>query len=243
MQPNRSFFVLMLLLVMAGCAKSLRTLDDVSFTTLEIRAHVHDAMGLKVTADDSILVKFFETPTINAAGVDFRYTKLVHRFRVYDVFTNQLKLDTLIALKARNKNVLTFFQPAPAGKLEWIGPPPVSEPLPHKDSAKMSIIYTLPDFPDVVKVVVENSVGNTTVYKATDSFTIERGKFSRYFSCKNSYTGRLQLKLYTANAQRTPVATVLREEFIGLSSDFYVYGFRTTSGNGTVPTLKGDRFY
>jgi hypothetical protein len=243
MQPNRSFVVCALLFVLAGCSKSLRTLEDDRFTTLNIKAQTIDVMGLRVTANDTVLTTLMETPQ-GSAGKELRYKDPTQRIRVFDVYANVWRADTTISLKLRGTNSITFFQSVPGGKLEWIGPPPASEPLPHNDSAKMSIIYTLPGLPDRVKVVVENSIGNTNVYMATDSFLLERGKLSRYFSCKNSYTGRLQLKFYTPDVQRTPVASVIREEFIGLSSDFYVYGFREVSGGvNNVPTLRGERFY
>lgn len=236
-------FVFGMAAIMAGCSKSLRTLEDDRFTNLSVSAQTVDVMGLRVTANDVVLTTLLETPQGSAAS-EFRYRERTQRISVYDVYANVLRADTVISLRRSATNAITFFQSTPGGKLVWVGPPPASEPLPHPDSAKISIIYTLPALPDIVKVVVENSIGNTSTYIAMDSFTLAKGVFSRHFSSKTTYAGRLQLKLYTTDANRTPIAAVLRDAFGTLSSDFYVFAFRETGGNsGNVPTLRGERFY
>lgn len=235
--------MLVLLSMMAGCSKSINTLDDPKFVTLNIYVKTIDTLQLKVTAGEEVLTQSVVTPN-GEAHITFQHSEPGYRFGLYDVFAHRLMLDTLISMNTiRTTGRMVFFQPEPGGDIVWVGPPPASEPLPAQDSAKMAVVYTYAALPDRVKVVVENSVGNTNTYHATDSFLLRKGEFSRYFTGNRTAGGRkLQLRLYTPDADRTLVATV-NNSFSTLNNRFYVFAFRTGNLAAGVYTLTPDNLY
>lgn len=241
---NRQFYgVLILLSAMAGCSKSVRTLDDPKFIALNIYVKTIDTFQLKATADDEILTQSVVTPD-GEAHITFQHTQPGYRFGLHDVFAHRTILDTFLSINTiRADGKMTFFQTEPGGDLVWVGPPPASEALPPTDSMKMAIIYTYAALPDKLKVVVENSIGNSNTYNATDSFLLQKGEFSRYFTGnRTAGAKKLQLRFYTPDANRTLVATVTNA-FSRLDNKFYVYAFRTGNLAAGLYTLTPDNLY
>lgn len=241
---NRQFYgVLILLSAMAGCSKSVRTIDDPKFMTLNIYVKTIDTLQLKVTAGEEVLTQSVVTPE-GEAHISFQHTETGYRFGLHDVYAHRLMLDTLISINMiRAVGKMTFFQPEPDGDLVYVGPPPASEALPPADSMKMAVVYTYAALPDRVKVVVENSVGSTNTYNATDSFLLQKGEFSRYFTGnRTAGAKKLQLRFYTPDANRTLVATV-SNAFSRLDNKLYVFAFRTGNPANGVYSLTAENLY
>lgn len=237
------YCVLVILPALAGCSKSTNTVEDPKVISMEIYAKTIDAMQLKVTVGEEVLTQSIVTPD-GQAGVTFLHTKPEYRIGVHDVFTHEVLVDTLISvntIRAAGRKIV-FLQSLPGGKMVWVGPPPASETLPGIDSTKMSVVYTLAALPDQVKVVVENSIDNTSSYKAIDSFLLQKGEFSHYFTGSRSSKGKIQLKLYTPDGNRTPVATVIGA-FGRLDPKLYVFAFRTGHLSNGVYALTAENLY
>jgi hypothetical protein len=238
----RLTFAVVLIMALAGCSKNETAIEQWSFTSLQIRAITIDALMLQVKADETLLTDSLYTPGTKAVQV--QYFNPTQRFRVTDLYSNTLLLDTLIDYKPGAVNAITFYQSIAGGKLVRIGPP-ATEPLPPAGKIKISIVHGLQELPDPVKVVVEDSETGTSVYSATDSFQLKRGDFSPYFTGKLINNRKPQLKLYTTDARRKLVAQVLPTSFNNTNSDFSIYSFNSieaTDQNG-VFILKRDKLY
>lgn len=235
--------MLVLLPGLAGCSKSISTIEDPKIMSLDIFAKTIDALQLKVTAGEEVLTSSMVTPD-GKESVTFLHTEPAYRFGVHDVFTHQTLLDTLISINTirRAGRRIVLLQTEPGGELVWVGPPPASETLPGIDSTKISIVYTLAALPDQVKVVVENSIGNTNNYKAIDSFPLQKGEFSHYFTGSRSSKGKIQLRFYTPDSNHTLVATAIGV-FNRLDPQLYVFAFRTGNLSNGVYALTAENLY
>lgn len=237
------YCVLIALPGLAGCSKSVKTIEDPKVISVDIYAKTIDAMQLKVTAGDAILTQSIVTPD-GQTSVNFLHTEPAYRFGVYDVFTHQALLDTLVSINTIRSGgrKIVLLQSLPGGDMVWVGPPPASETLPGIDSMKMSVVYTLTALPDQVKVVVENSMGNTNNYQATDSFLLQKGEFSHYFTGNRTSKGKVQLKFYTPDSNRMLVATAIGV-FSRLDPKLYVFAFRKGNVSSGVYALTAENLY
>ena len=229
-----------LVMVIAGCTKNEKAIEQYSFTSLQLKAITVDALMLQVKADENLLTDSFYTPGNKAVMV--QYLNPTHRFRVTDLFSKTLLLDTLVDYKPGSINALTFFQTVSGGKLVRIGPP-ANEPLPTGGKIKISVIYSHEIMPDVAKVVVEDSETGGTLYSATDSFLLKKGEFSPYFIGKMLGGKRPQLKLYTADASRKLIATMDRSTFNDPNSDFTIYMLTVAGQTGGIIALDKQKLY
>jgi hypothetical protein len=159
-------------------------------------------------------------------AVQVTYFNPTQRFKVTDLFSKTLLLDTLVEYKPGAVNAITFFQSVPGGKLVRIGPP-ANEPLPPAGKIKISLVYGVLEMPDLVKVVVEDSDNGSSAYSATDSFQLKRGEFSPYFIGKVINNRKPQLKFYTADARRKLIAQVQPSAFNSTNADFSIYSFNS----------------
>lgn len=237
------YCVLIVLPGLAGCSKSIGTIEDPKLMSVEIFAKTIDTLQLKVTAGDEVLTQTLVGPD-GKETITFFHTEPHYRFGVHDVYTHQTILDTLISIniiRAAGRKIV-FLQSKPGGGMVWVAPPPASESLPVYDSMKMSVVYTLPALPDQVKVVVENSIGNTNNYHATDSFLLQKGEFSHYFSGHRTSKEKVQLKFYTPDSDRTLVAAI-SNNFGRLENKLYVVAFRSGNLSGGVYSLTAENLY
>lgn len=241
---NMLFYGMLVLLPgLAGCSKSIRTIEDPRFMSLEIYAKTIDALQLKVTAGDEVLTQSLVGPD-GKESITFFHTQPDYRLGVHDVFTHETLLDTLISIntiRAAGRKIV-LLQSKPGGDMAWVAPPPASEALPVYDSAKMSVVYTLPALPAQVKVVVENSIDNTNNYKTIDSFLLRKGEFSHYFTGSRTSKGKIQLKFYTPDSGRTLVATAINA-FSRLEDKLYIFAFRTGTLTNGVYALAAENLY
>jgi hypothetical protein len=211
-------------LIVGGCSKNEKAIEQSSYTSLQLRAITVDALMLQVMANETVLTDSFYTPGNKAVQVT--YLNPTHRFRATDLFSKTLLLDTLIDYKPGAVNAITFFQSVSGGKLVRIGPP-ANEPLPPAGKIKISVVYGIPDMPDLTKVVVEDSDNGTSAYSATDSFQLKKGEFSPYFIGNLKGNRKPQLKFYTADARRKLVAQVQPSAFNSTNADFSIYSFNS----------------
>lgn len=220
-----------------SCSKNEQAIEQMRSTQVGLNAVTIDSMRLIVTDNGELLTDSLLTPVGNTT-LTVQYQEPERRYQVTDMYSNTLVLDTMISYKAVSINAVTFFQSATGGKLVWVGPP-VNEPAPEAGKIKLSVVYASPFTTatyDEIKVVVENSKSGTsgTDYAATDSFLIKRGEFSRYFTGGN--TRKPQLKLYSADAKRTALASTGTSPFASANTDFSIYYINLNSITSAVVT-------
>jgi hypothetical protein len=228
-------FICAMVVVLIGCSKNEQPVEQPTFTKLEVYAYTVDALQLKVTANDVLLTDSLITPN-GSRTVPVSYMDPVHRIRITDVNTSRLMADTLVNYGTGFIYPLTFFQPAAGAQLLFIGRP-ANEPLPEAGKAKIAIVYTetIQDkIPGEVKVVVENNSGSD--YKATDSFLLNSGQFSKFFLGEKAIKPRL--KIYTTGTNRILVAEADPAVFSQATGDFAVYTFQAISDNKKVSMIK-----
>lgn len=213
----------LLVVAMAGCSKNEKAIEQANFTSLQLKAITADVLMLQVKVDENVLTDSFYTPGNKALPVT--YFNPTKRFRVTDLFSKTLLLDTLVDYKPGAVNVVTFFQALSGGNLVRIGPP-ANEPIPTGGKIKISVVYGMAEMPDVTKVIVEDSNTGGSVYSATDSFLLKKGEFSPYFIGKMINNRKPQLKFYTADASRKLVAKSEPSILYDLNADFTIYSLK-----------------
>ncbi|WP_207513516.1 hypothetical protein [Longitalea luteola] len=220
-------------LLITGCSKNERAIEETRYTTLELKAITVDPLLLQFTVDETQLNDLLATPNASTT-FPVKYLHPTHRFRVMDQYSNTLMADTMIDYKAGEKNTITFFQPVAGGKLVLVGPP-VNEPLPPAEKKKISIVYSLPAVPDKVKVVVDNSLSGTSGsdYIPSDSFSLKRGEFSPYFWSWNNR--KPKLRIYDTNDNL--ILEVNNSQFAEAIADFSIFSFSGISA-GSVSLTK-----
>ncbi|WP_205509679.1 hypothetical protein [Longitalea arenae] len=225
--------MLIFALLITSCSKNERAIEETSYTTLELKAITVDPLLLQFTVDETALDHLLATPSASTS-LPVKYMNPTHRFRVVDQYSNTLLADTTVDYKAGEKNTITFFQPVAGGMLVLIGPP-VNEPPPAAEKKKISIVYSLPEVPERVKVVVDNSVsGNSGAdYAPSDSFSLKRGEFSPYFWSWNNR--KPKLRIYDAN--NSLILQVNNSQFAEAIADFSIFSFSGISA-GSVSLTK-----
>jgi hypothetical protein len=234
--------VVLLALTIAGCSKNEQAIEQWSFTSLQLKALTVDALMLSVTANETLLTDSLYTPGDKAIQV--QYLNPTHRFKVTDLYSKTLLLDTMVEYKPGAVNSITFFQSLSGGKLVRIGPP-ASEPLPPAGKIKISIVFGNQELPDLAKVVVEDSETGNSTYTATDSFVLKKGDFSPYFIGKMVSNRKPQLKIYTNDARRKLIAQVQPSSFNNTNADFSIYSFNSieSTDRDGVYVLKREKLY
>lgn len=221
------FYAGLLVLTIAGCAKNEAAVEQWSFTSLELKAITVDPLMLSVSANGKVLTDSFYTPGNKALYV--QYFDPLQRFKVTDLFSQTLLLDTIVNYKPGINYSITLFQAVSGGKLVRIGPP-ANEPLPPAGKIKISVVYGLQVMPDIAKVVVEDSETGNGNYSATDSFLLKKGEFSPYFIGKLVNNRKPQLKFYTTDASRKLVAKTDGSTFNNPNADFSIYSLNKIDG-------------
>ncbi|OQP56594.1 hypothetical protein A4R26_05395 [Niastella populi] len=195
-----------------------------SYTTVALNAVTIDSLRLIVSDNGTVLTDTLYTPQ-GYQLLQVKYTEPRRRYRVTDMYSNSLLLDTVVSYKTVSLNAVTFFQPMAGGKLVWIGPP-VNEPAPAEGKIKLSVVYASPfttSAYDEIKVVVENSkTGNSANdYEATDSFYLKRGDFSPFFS--GGGTRKPRLRLYANDGSDILLGTINPAALSEANADYSIY--------------------
>jgi hypothetical protein len=228
---NRSFTVLLILFLAGACSQKGELVVQAKFTTLSLRAITSDPFTLKIVADENtILTESLAAPG-GTSNVTVEYYDAEHRFQVYNIFGNGLLLDTVVRYKPGFVNGITFFQPTAGAKLLWVGPPQ-NEALAKEGYLKLSVIYNFSPLPDSLRVVVENSINGGQAYTPTDSFTLKKGEFSRYFEGRSGER-KAHVKFYSATPPRSLLAEAADLHY-SANPDFSVYLLGSAS-NASIP--------
>lgn len=221
-----------------GCSKGEQAIEEDRFTTVGLNAVTIDSLRLLVTDNGTQLTDSLVTP-VGSKSMMVKYKEANRRYRVTDLYSNTLLLDTLITYKTGALNAITFFQPVAGSKLVWIGPP-VNEPAPAEGKIKLSIVYASPFTTaayDEIKVVVDNSKSGQSGndYVAVDSFHLKRGEFSRFFIGGSSRKPRL--RLYAADGTGVALATLNPGSFSDANAEgFSIYYLNMYSATSAVAT-------
>ena len=237
---SKLFFAGWLVMITAGCSKNEKAIEQWTYTSLQLKAITVDPLMLSVSANDKVLTDSFYTPGNKALYV--QYFDPVQRFKVTDLFSQSLLLDTIVNYKPGSVYSITLFQAVSGGKLVRIGPP-ANEPLPTGGKIKISVIYSLDIMPDVAKVVVEDSKTGGSLYSATDSFLLRKGEFSPYFTGKLLGDRKPVVKFYTADASRKLVADMDPSTFHNANSDFTIYTLTWAGAVNGVISLGQEKLY
>jgi hypothetical protein len=233
------FYAVLLSAIIAGCSKNEKAIEQSSYTSLTLKAMTVDPLMLSVQANEKVLTDSFYTPGNKAMYV--QYFDPVQRFKITDLFSQTLLLDTIVTYKPGTYSI-TLFQAVSGGKLVRIGPP-AYEPLPTGGKIKISVLYSLDLLPDVTRVVVEDSETGGSLYAATDSFMLKKGEFSPYFTGKLLGGKKPVLKFYTADASRKLVAKTESSTFHNTNSDFTIYTLTRDGASNGVISLGQEKLY
>lgn len=229
------------ILYLAGCSKNEHPVVEARFTQLKFKTFTIDTLQLNVMENETTLTDSLFAPD-GTKDIQVQYFEPKNRIRLYDVFTKRLWLDTVIDYKPGFTNNIAFFQASTGENFIWIGPP-VNEPLPPADYAKISFRYTHTMLPDLLKVVVENNPTGTG-YKATDSFELRKNEFSKYFLAYNASTRKVRLKLYSTDSRRKQLAWAEEGDFSNAkSSDYNIYLFRKKGSTVDSFRIIGEKLY
>lgn len=226
--------IIFLFMCSIGCSKSEDAIEGTRFTLLTLNTITVDSMRLSVTENGELLTDSLITPLDDLERA-IKYKDPLRRYKVIDLYSKTVLFDSTIRYQNVFNNSITFFQPVAGGKLVQVTPP-VNELAPHKDSIKISVVYSIPSTDaiyDQVKVVVEQSKDGSNTYVPKDSFLLKRGEFSPF------YTGTKQrnpvFKFYTTDASRVLVSTTFNRQFTDASpvSIYYLNLKSSTSAIGT----------
>lgn len=236
-------YILLIIIVYAlpGCSKSGGPIEEVTFTELQVKVISVDNFLLKITTGNKVLTSQLSAPVFEGVKFSIDYFDKKQHVELFDYYRNTVVADTTYTFKPGYVNQLTFFQPSLGAALTLLGPP-TNEPPAEKGYGKIAVSYTYAPLPDSLLVVVENSSLNDGVYKATDSFVLKKGQFSKFFESR--YTGfRARTKLFTTDASRQQVAEMQSDEFRDMNADYSNYIFRRSKSFGAIAQLAGERLY
>lgn len=199
-------FIGAVMLLLTSCSKGGDAIKQQRFTNLLLRVLTVDSLLLKVEVNEEPLIKSAISP-FNVSFAAIKYDDPKHRFRITDLNSRQLLLDTIIEYPTKSVTQINFVQTGAGANIIWVGPP-VNEPAPPAGKVKISVVYVTNDLPDEVKVVVANSQSGTSDfdYAPTDSILLKKGQFSPYFLGWGSFNKKLKLKVYATDASRTLLA-------------------------------------
>lgn len=227
------------ILLCTACSKSGQPIEQQRRTGLAIGAITVDSLILKIEANNVTLSNSMIAPG-TAQIPEIRYTNPAQRFRITNLYTNHLMVDTLLNYTTSSSNKIIFIQPGAGADLVWLGPP-VNEPAPPAGKSKVAFLYVLYSMPNEVKVVIENSESGASAYDyvPTDSAILKKGQLSPFFQIwSSSTTAKPRLKAYTSDAARMLIADISNNLFYNLNPGFSVYSFeKPLSGSASVSKL------
>lgn len=230
------FFMVAMIYLLASCSKG-EPVEQMRNTSLLIRTFTVDPLLLKVEVNDSVMISAQTTPIMQAFSA-IKYTEPAHRFRITNLYTNGLMLDTVINYNTSFQQIVNFVQTGANNNMVWVGRP-VNEPAPPAGKIKISVVYVTSTLPDSIKVVVENSVSGTSDndFAVSDSFVLQKGQFSPYFHGWSDNRKRPRLKIYTTDTARTLISTVSNSLFYQVTTGISIYAVDMTA-SGFVTTTK-----
>lgn len=219
-----------------GCTKNGTAVEESFSTDLNFQAVTIDNIRLGIKIDGELKVADLEAPTVSARQTTIRYFHKEKRITIYDMITGQIFLDSLFVINAGTV-YLSLYQEDEGAPVTFVVPP-VGETAPPFGYNKMSVVYTAPILPDQVKLVVMNIDGPGPGYAPTDSFLLQKGKFSPYFLGRLA-PERPHLYFYTPDADRKLLAIAQRVYFADMTTGLDIYGIHTHMGssNGTTDLI------
>lgn len=216
-----SYSLILLAVYCAACSKSGEAIEQERFTLLTLNAITVDSLRLSVIDNGVLLTDSLMTPQ-GKVEMNRKYQDPARGYKVTDLYSNTVLFDSTINYQNLFNNSVTFFQPVSGGKLIQVRPP-ANAPLPHKDSIKISVVYSHPSTDaiyDQVKVVVDQSKDGGPTYVSRDSFLLKRGEFSPFFA--GTKLRNPVFKFYTNDARRAQVSIAVNGTF-SLAGDISIY--------------------
>ncbi|WEK35242.1 MAG: hypothetical protein P0Y53_22355 [Candidatus Pseudobacter hemicellulosilyticus] len=214
---------LALFLLAAGCSRNETAIRESFQSNLNFLALTADPLQLGVKIDGEIRITDLMAPADDATQVQLHYFNKEKRISIYDVATEQVLFDSLFVIHTNTVSI-SLFQQSSGSPLVLVAPPAGMAP-PAAGYSKASIVYTFPELPAEVKVVVLNNAATGADYEPTDSFLLKKGEFSPYFLGKNGLR-KPRLLFYTPDADRRLLAEVDAGQFSGLITPFVVLAIR-----------------
>lgn len=215
-----------ILLLLGGCAKDGTAIDETLDTEINFLAVTIDTIRLGVRIDGESLVNDLLAPTATPRLVPIRYYNKEKKITLYNVADNRVLFDSSFKIHTGNLTI-SLYQKNSGDPLSYIAPP-ASETLPPENYGKISFVYTFPALPDIVKVVVQNSIDNSVNYAPTDSFQLKKGEFSRFFLSRSTFR-KADVYLYTPGADRKLVGMINRGEYSDMNAGLTIYSVRSSS--------------
>lgn len=217
------FFIIAVLLmtVLSGCSKNGTAIRESFQTSFSFLAISQDPVQLGVKIDDEIKFTDLVAPADNPKFFTINYFDNQKKITIYNVANEQVLFDSVFTLNTGNLS-LSLYQKT-SGNPFVLVVPPADAPPPSTGYSQISLVYTMPELPDEVLVVVENNKQTGVDYEETARFTLRKGEFSPYFLGK--YGSRRPLfKFYTADASRVLIGEVYPGEL--LTAPYVIFAIR-----------------
>lgn len=226
---------------MMGCSKNEQPVKEPAFTGLRVKIISAENFTLKMSVGGEVISNQLSAPNPEGTPIAVQYFDPRQRVQLFDFYRNTIVTDTLFTYKPGYTNLISFYQPFAGEPLRLIGPP-ANEPPAREGAAKLSVCYTFSPLDDSLRVIVENASPTDNVYHPTDSFTLKKGVFSRFFEGRrDSY--KPVVKLYTTGADRKLVAQMPANQFNDMNTDFTGYIFQDRLNAGPVADLAANKLY
>lgn len=216
--------VLMVLVLLTGCDLEGDAVEIPSFTRFGFISFVSDPIVFDVNIDGNSVtgkttVKFQSNP------VHLKITDAVNKRLIYD------SLFTLNLLDGGTR--VGVYQYSPGTIPVCIAPPP-EETIPPEGYTRVAFLYNFPDYPDAIKIVIENvTATGSGVYVPTDSVIVERNKFSGFLLFRNTLKSQGRAKFYTTGENRERIAYLPEYMFarnLGKSFSMFVASSKSSTG-------------
>lgn len=236
-----SVAVFLLLMTGQGCSKNETPIKESFQTDFNFLAISKDSVQLGIKIDDEIKVNDLIAPADNPKTVTLNYFNNEKKISVYDVSNNQVLFDSLFIVRASVVS-LSLYQKN-SGEPFVVVMPPSNLTQPPTGYSRISVMYTLDELPDEVKIVAENNKQTGTDYEPTDSFYLRKGEFSPYFLGKDGLR-KPRINIYTSDADRRLLAQADPGQFSELTAPFIIYAIRKYRAyNNNVYDLLTQKLY
>lgn len=224
---------LFLCIFLHACDETGEALDSPAIGSLNFRAYIVDPLSFNVYVNGKLI----------GAKKQFKYYAGSIRLRIEEVVSGRVIFDDSYAVHASGgTSVLVTVHQSRSGSVPVCLLPPADEQAPPVDYGKIAIIYNLPDFPDSLKAVIENTTTATSnVYVPTDSLIVMKNELSGFFLGRYGQK-KARVRFYTAGDERRPVAVTEGSQVANMSKGFSIY-LATGKSAGAIPLLTIDKIY
>src|SRR5262249_55709636 len=125
--------------LLTSCSKGGRPVEQQRRTDVGVNIITVDPLLFKVEVNNAPFIPSMTSPGSETV-TNVRYLDPAQRFRITNLYTNRLVLDTLLYYKTTAGIDFTFIPKGSGDDLVWLGPP-VNEPPVPAGKVKIAVMY------------------------------------------------------------------------------------------------------